>query len=119
MAKYSELLVYKRAYGLVIRLYEFSKSMPKDELFGLTSQIKRAAFGIPINIAEGYGKDDSVNELLRFLRIAKGSASELEVLLNICHDVGYMNNEQYHELYAENEELQKMLYGLIKSLKQK
>ena len=116
LAKYSELLVYKKAYNLVLELYKFAKSMPEDEKYGLTSQIKRAVFGITINIAEGYGKDDSKSELVRFLRMAKGSASELEVLLNICHDVGYMDDENYQTYFQENEDIQKMLYGLIKSL---
>ena len=116
MAKYRELLVYKRAYNLVISLYKYTKELPKNEEYALASQIKRASFSIPTNIAEGYGKEDTSAETVRFLRMAKGSASELSVLLDICKDVGYMKPE-HHEIYAkEAEEISKMLYGLIEKL---
>ena len=116
MARFRELMVYQKAYELVVSLYKFSKEMPEDERFGLTSQLKRAAFGIPVNIAEGYGKEDSRGELIRFLRMAKGSASELGVLIDICHDVGYMEDRYYEKYRERTEEIARMLHGLIEKL---
>ena len=117
MSLYKELLVYKKSYNLVISLYKYTNELPESERYGLTSQIKRAAFSIPTNIAEGYGKEDTKQETNRYLRMSKGSCSELSVLIDICRDVGYMKME-HHEIYSkEIEEISKMLYGIIESLK--
>ena len=102
---------------MAISLYKFSAIMPKEEMYGLTSQIKRAATSIPLNIAEGYGKRDSTNlEVKRFLNMAKGSCSELEVLLDMCKDLDFMNEDAHKKYIAELDEIGAMLYGLMKSL---
>ena len=114
--KVSDLEVYSKAYGLAISIYEYAKTMPKDERYELTSQIRRAATSIPINIAEGYGKKESQQELKRYLMIAKGSSAEMQVLLDICKDLGYME-EKHHKVYRERyEEVSKMLTGMIKTI---
>ena len=116
MRGYKELQVYKKGYKYVIEMYKITERLPEEEKYGLKSQIRRAAMSIPLTIAEGYGKDDTKAELKRFLRMAKGSAAELEVLIDICKDLGYMNKEE-HDIYEkEAEEIGKMLHGLIKSI---
>jgi len=78
----------------------------------LNSQIKRAATSIPLNIAEGYGKRDSVNEFKRFLSMAIGSTDEIKVLLDFCHDLGFIAQHKYLEYTERYEEIGKMLNGL-------
>ena len=89
------------------------KDLPREELYGLISQIKRAATSIPLNIAEGYGKRESEKEFKRFLMMAQGSCDEMHVLLDICRDLGYIRQEDYQEAYKRYDEVGKMLSGLI------
>ena len=117
MNLYKELEVYKRSYRLSISLFNYARTLPEEEKYGLSSQIKRASLSIPLNIAEGYGKDDSKPELKRYLKMAKGSCAELEVLTDICKDVGFMQNEAHEKYVSEIEQISKMLYGLIQSVK--
>ena len=113
---YKDLQVYQRSYKMAISLYKFATTMPKDERYGMTSQIKRAATSIPLNIAEGYGKHDTKPEIKRFLKMAKGSCNELDVLIDMCRDLNFMEKAA-HEKYAnEIQEIGAMLYGLMKSL---
>ena len=92
---YKDLKVYERSYKLAMSIYRFSATMPEDERYGLTSQMKRAATSIPLNIAEGYGKGDTKPEQKRYLKMAKGSCSELEVLIDMCKDLGFMPKEAH------------------------
>ena len=111
-----DLEVYKKAYELALSIYEYAKTMPNDEKYELTSQIRRAATSIPINIAEGYGKKENQQEFKRYLMIAKGSSAEMQVLIDLCKDLGYMQ-ESHHKVYSERyEEISKMLSGLIKTI---
>ena len=119
MQSYKGLEVYKKSYGLAIKLYELTRCFPKEERIGLVSQIRRAATSIPLNIAEGYGKVEIGKELLRYLSMARGSSAELEVLLNFSKDLGYISQDEYSKLIAIQEEVGKMLTGLIKSIKAK
>ncbi len=116
MQSYKELLVYRKSYEQAIEMYKIVKSYPKEEQFGLISQIKRAVTSIPLNIAEGYGKYETGKELLRFLSMARGSSVEMEVLLNLGHDLGYIPEIEYREAIERQEEVGKMLTGLIKSI---
>ena len=110
---YKDLQVYQRSYKLAISLYKFAVTMPKDEQYGLTSQIKRAATSIPLNIAEGYGKNDTKTEVKRFLKMAKGSCNEMKVITDFCKDLGYIGLKAHGELKSSYEEIGKMLHGLI------
>ena len=112
---YEDLVVYQKSYQLALKIYEQSRTMPKDEMFGLISQIKRAATSIPLNIAEGYGKRDHVSEFKRFLTMAKGSCDEMKVLIDLCKDIGYMQPDLHDELKAGYNEIGKMLYGLLQN----
>ena len=116
--KHESLEVYRKSYELALSLYKFSTTLPADEKYGLTSQIKRASLSVPLNIAEGYGKQSSKAEFNRFLSMAKGSCSEVHVLLDFLKDLGYLEDEhceKYKERYVE---VEKMLYSLINGAKE-
>ena len=87
---YRDLKVYGRSYGMAVRMYEMTRRLPEEERFGLTSQIRRAATSIPMNIAEGYGKRQSAAEFKRYLQMSIGSCNEMQVLLDLCKDLGYI-----------------------------
>ena len=116
MSSYKELTVYQISYELAKELYLQMHRLPKDETFGMISQIKRAATSIPLNIAEGYGKGVSGKELIRFLTMARGSCAEMEVLLNFCKDFGYLEGTEVDEYVQRYTQVGKMLTGLIKSI---
>ena len=90
--------------------------MPKDERYGLTSQFKRAATSIPLNIAEGYGKHDTKPEIKRYLKMAKGSCNELDVLIDMCKDLKFMEGSVHEKYINEVQEIGAMIYGLLKTL---
>ena len=108
------LEAWKRALELVKTVYTTTSSFPKTELYGLTSQMRRAAVSIPSNIAEGAARE-TTPEFLRFLYIARGSLAELETQILIAHDLGYIDNVE--SLKAEIYQVSALLDGLIRSLK--
>ena len=118
MQSYKDLLVFKRSYEQAKWVYEQAKRFPKEERYGLTSQMKRAATSIPLNIAEGYGKVEGGKELLRFLSMARGSSVELEVLLEFAKDFGYISESEHREAVEGQEIIGKMLTGLIKRIRE-
>jgi four helix bundle protein len=93
-----------------------TREFPRQEEYGLTSQMRRAASSIPANIAEGCGRGGNA-ELARFLQIALGSASELEYHLILAHDLGYLEKESFERLTAETTEVKRMLTGLRRRLR--
>lgn len=112
---YRDLLVWQKSMALVTRIYQQSSTLPKDELYGLTSQIRRSAVAIPANIAEGYGRN-STQDYIRFLRIANGSLFELETLLEICRNLSFIEGETYSSLFEQMLEIERMLRSLITKL---
>ena len=106
--------VYKRSFETSIEMYRMVRKFPKDELYGLTSQIKRASTSIPLNIAEGYGKRENPNEFKRFLHMAIGSCNEMRVLLEIAVRLEFITQEEYNCYEREYEEIGKMLTVLRK-----
>jgi four helix bundle protein len=112
MFDFHELKVWVKAHQLTLDIYRISMSFPKEEQYGLTSQIRRAATSIPTNLAEGCGRDSQA-ELLRFTRIANGSASELEYQLLLIHDLGWLIDPVYQQLFSNLVELRKMLNTFI------
>ena len=96
---YKDLEVYQEGYRLAIKIYKEVNSLP-NEAFELVKQTKRSAMSIPLNIAEGYGKQESVPEFKRYLRMAMGSANEIEVLLEMLKDLKYFEQATY-EIYIE------------------
>ena len=116
MKDFRKLSVWGKAHSLVIEVYKITADFPKDELFGLTSQIRRAAASIPANIAEGCGRD-SDSDLARFIQMALGSASELEYHLLLAHDLNLINDASYASLNIRVIELKRMLTSLIQKLR--
>ena len=117
MSSYKDLTVYKKSYLLMLDIYrDISLRLPLEERFGLISQIKRAATSIPLNIAEGYGKQAGAKETARFIQMARGSCSEMSVLLDILKDLCYLSVAEYEVLSNGYDEVGKMLTGLLKQL---
>jgi four helix bundle protein len=101
-----------------LEVYRITKEFPKIEIYGLISQMRRAALSIPGNIAEGYGRK-TILEYLRFLYIAYGSVCELETQIMLSGDLGYLNENHLSKLQKEVREVERMLQALIKSLENK
>ena len=118
MQSYKELHVYKKSYEQAKEIYRVTKAFPKEELYAMTSQIKRAATSIPLNIAEGYGKVEMGKEVLRYLSMARGSSAEMEVLLEFSKDFEWISEEEYRELVERQQVIGKMLTRLMQSLNQ-
>lgn len=108
---YKDLVVWQKGMELVSRIYLITKRFPASEQFGLTSQIQRAAVSIPANIAEGYGRNTK-NEYANFLRIARGSLTELETLLLIAKQQSYCGESDFTAVEVMLKELGAMLYRL-------
>jgi len=109
------LKVWRKAHDLTLAVYQATRGFPKEELFGLTSQIRRSSESIPANIAEGCGRSGGP-ELGRFLQIAMGSASELEYHLLLSHDLQLLNDPQYKHLSNEVTEVKRMLTAFIQKM---
>ena len=107
-----DLLVWQRAMDVAVSTYELTRQYPRDELFGLTSQSRRAAASVAANIAEGYGRATR-QAYLNFLRIARGSLKELETHLVLAQRVGLAAPEWTDVLLGQTDELGRMLHGLI------
>jgi four helix bundle protein len=118
MRPHESLDVWTRAVDFVVTVYRSTEPFPKEEKFGLTSQIRRAAVSVPANIAEGAARTSS-KEFIYFLSNAQGSASEVETELLIAHRLGYLNERDYFRLRAALDDIGKMLTGLRQYLKGK
>ena len=114
---YKDLIAYQKSYEMTVRVYSMTKKYPKEEIYALTSQLKRAAYSIPLNIAEGYAKRGSANEFKRFLFMAKGSANEMEVLLDLSRDLGLIEEAEHHDMKREYEEINRILGGMLSKWK--
>ncbi len=110
---FKDLKVYEKSYALSVELYRYVNTLPSEERFGLTSQIKRASTSIPLNIAEGHGKRESAAEFKRFLLMAKGSCNEMQVLLDLSRDLEFMNRADHERFSEAYDEIARMLNGLI------
>lgn len=115
MHQFKELKVWQKGRILVKDIYRATRRFPQDELFGITSQMRRSAVSIPTNIAEGCGRN-SDNELSRFLDIANGSAFELETLVILCLDLEFISQDEFDNFDAKLNEIQKMIFGLKQSI---
>ena len=116
MRDFHKLGIWQRSHQLTIDVYKVSKSFPKDEMFGLTSQIRRAASSVPTNIAEGCGRASN-KDFAHFLQIAIGSASEVEYELLLAHDLEYINDEAFNKLTSETIAIRKMIIKYQSELK--
>jgi four helix bundle protein len=111
---YRDLIVWQKAMDLVENVYRASRGYPKDEQYGLTSQIRRAAVSIPSNVAEGQGRGGDP-EMVRFLRIAYGSLREVETQTLIAQRLGYANHDQTQMIMDMAAEVGRLMNGLIRS----
>ena len=118
LKNYKELNVWQKSYKLCLHIYKATKRFPKDEMYGLTSQIRRSAVFIPSNIAEGYGRKTTL-EYVRFLYTAYGSICELETQTMLSGDLGYVEEGRLQKLKSEMGDVERMLKALIKSLENK
>jgi len=114
MTTHKDLNVWKKSMNLVILIYRLTGQFPKEELFGLASQMRRASVSIPSNIAEGHGRH-SEKELIRFLYISLGSASELETQILLSNKLDFLKEDSFNQLNDMNNEVIKMLVALIRS----
>lgn len=117
MQDFRSLKVWEKAHCLVVEIYKASSRFPSTEIYGLTSQTRRAAASIPANIAEGCGRGGNV-EFARFLQIAAGSASEMEYHLLLARDLGMLADETYGKLNDDVLEIKRMLTTLIKKVRE-
>jgi four helix bundle protein len=116
MRNYRDLQVWNKAHKLTLELYRVSQGFPREEIYGVTSQLRRAAVSIGANLAEGCGRRTST-ELARFVRIAMGSASELDYHLLLSKDLGFMNND-FALASAGLTEVRKMLTSFLSSVEE-
>jgi four helix bundle protein len=113
---YRDLVIWNKAMELVTEIYRMTQGFPKEELFGLTSQIRRAAVSVPSNIAEGKGRL-SKGEFRQFLGNARGSLAELETQILIAQNLQYLHGAEANRLLAMVEEVGKVLNGLLSAVK--
>ncbi|HCR70775.1 MAG TPA: diversity-generating retroelement protein bAvd family protein [Anaerolineae bacterium] len=117
MKDFRQLKVWEKSHQLALAVYKVTKSFPKEELYGLTTQIRRASMSIPTNIAEGCGRNTDA-DFARFLQIAMGSASETEYQLILAYDLEFLSKESYDELHSNVEEVKRMLASFLKTLRE-
>lgn len=116
MKDFRKLDVWEISHRLTLDIYRVTAQFPKEELYGLTMQMRRSSASIPTNIAEGCGRDGDA-ELARFMHIASGSASELEYQCLLAHDLGFLNDAEYLQLESQVTRVKRMLTGLAQKLK--
>lgn len=117
MQDFRKLKVWEKAHELTLAIYQVTAGFPRQELYGLTNQLRRAVASIPVNIAEGCGRG-SQGEFVRFLQIAAGSASELEYELLLARDLRFLEEKAYQPLLAHLVEIKRMLSSLIRAARE-
>ena len=115
LRNYRDLQVWNKEHALTLQLYKVSRDFPRDEVYGLTAQLRRAAASIGANLAEGCGRQTD-NEMARFLKIALGSASELDYHLLLSHDLGLLAHADYEHSAKELTSVREMLRSLLNAI---
>lgn len=115
MNSYRDLVVWQKSMEMVRFIYQLTNTFPKEELYSLTSQVRRSAVSIPSNIAEGYGRQHCL-EYIRFLQIARGSLFELQTQMELAIMIGYLKREELITVDLLSVEIEKMLNSLIGKL---
>jgi four helix bundle protein len=113
---FKNIKAWQHADDLAVLVYSKTRSFPKEELYGITSQLRRAAVSVPTNIAEGASREHK-REYVHFLSVARGSIAEAEYLLHLSRRVGYLEDDEYKKVEELREETAKTLQGLINSVK--
>ncbi|HNR95192.1 MAG TPA: four helix bundle protein [Kiritimatiellia bacterium] len=115
---YRDLHVWQDGVVFVTELYRLTRDFPREEMFGVVSQIRRAAISIPSNIAEGYGRRSS-RDYVRFLQISMGSLFEIQTQLEIARNLEYLSSDTYESLYAMSRKIERMLSSLIRKIQER
>lgn len=115
MRDFRKLKVWEKAHALTLEVYRVTRDFPKEELYGLTSQMRRSASSIPSNIAEGCGRNSEA-EIARYFNIAMGSASELDYQILLAHDLQLLNDEEHQKLANDVAEVKRMLTAYTQKL---
>lgn len=115
MHRFKELKVWQKGRELVKEIYQATHKFPQEELFGLTSQMRRSAISIPTNIAEGCGRNTG-KDINRFLDIANGSSFELETLVILCLDLEFLSQKEFEFFDTRLNEIQRMIFGFKQSI---
>ena len=115
MEDFKDLVVWTKAHHLTLAVYKQARTFPKEEMYGLTSQVRRASASIGANIAEGCGRRSDA-EMKRFLQIARGSANELECHLLLAKDLQFLGSDEFRSLEEKILEVQRMLASLVQRL---
>jgi len=115
---FKSLIVWRNAYQFTLDIYKLTSKFPREELYGLTSQLRRASYSIPLNIAEGYTRSGN-KEFLQFLTISRGSSAEIETLLLLSRDLGFVSVDEYQSFEGKRKKITKILQGLINSVRKK
>jgi four helix bundle protein len=116
MHNYRELKIWQRSMDFVVKVYEVSLSLPKEEKYGLTSQLRRCAVSVPSNISEGAGRGTN-KQFKRFLEFSMGSINEAQTQIELAHRVNYLSKEIYNSLIDEALQIYKMILAFYNSLK--
>ena len=116
MRDFTQLKVWERSHRLTLAVYKATVTFPREEQYGLKSQIRRSCASVPANIAEGCGRGSNA-DLARFLQIALGSASEFQYHLLLAHDLSFLKHRDYERLMREVTEIKRMLTSFIENLK--
>ena len=117
MKTYRDLIIWQKAMALVTNCYSTSTTFPKEEQFGLTSQIRRCCVSIPSNISEGFGRGSN-KDYHRFLKISLGSLFEFQTQIEIAYNLQYIKEENFNKLYEDSRELERMLSSFISKVKE-
>ncbi|WP_085756689.1 four helix bundle protein [Sedimentisphaera salicampi] len=112
---FRDYLVWQKSKDLALKVYLITKSFPREEIYGLSSQMRRSAVSVPSNIAEGFGRR-SESEFLRYLRFSSGSLYELQTQTEIANELGYINNDTFESFISESDIIGKMISSLIKKI---
>ncbi len=115
MRDYNKIIAWQKADDLTVAVYTATRCFPKEELYALTSQLRRAAYSVPANIAEGASRN-SQKDYLHFLFIARGSLHEAHYFLHLAHRLGYLDGKARTRLLAQAEEVSRILTGLIRAV---
>jgi four helix bundle protein len=115
MRDYTKIEAWKRSDDLTVAIYEQTRTFPKEEIYGLTAQIRRAAYSVPANVVEGSARE-SKRDYLHFLYIARGSLSETQYFLHLSHRLGYLSASNYQRLAEQVKITFSCLHGLIRAV---
>jgi four helix bundle protein len=110
MRNFLNLEIWKKSHQLTLKIYKTTKHFPKEEMFGLTSQMRRSSSSIPTNIAEGCGRNSNP-QLANFLQIASGSCSELQYQIILSKELSYITEEVFYEIHTDVIDVRRMIFG--------